>query len=380
MADKTVGNFAIRPLEKISFMVHDCKKAAIEFSKVTGAGPFTIARGIDTSVLYKGETVKWNHDVALGSWGRVAVELIQTNDASPAALREADPERECHVYNLAYGVEDIEAEKKRLEGIGYPCVWESGTAEKADRVMMFDTNDLLSCFVQVYEANEATRMPYQTLGQFRAGWNGQKAIAMVYDAAKGAPMEEDLGPDINAIPNGTRQFCWLNMSCKEAAKKWAELFGAGPWILSRNTPIQGLKYMGKPTDWLQDSGLGQFGSIQIELMETCDDSPAVHYQPGPHGRLHHMNWFVPDLDAETKRLEDLGYKCIWDCCCGPGSMKIKMFDADKFTGCLFEVYEYIPMIDETYWNVEQMHENWDGQAAIAYTYDNAVGSIVPEEY
>lgn len=176
-----------------------------------------------------------------------------------------------------------------------------------------------------------------------------------------------------------RQICFLYENCKKAARDWAALMGAGPWMVSRNTPIENLEYMGKPCDWLQDSALGQFPPLQVELMETCDDSPAVHYQPGPNGRIHHMNWFVDDLDAETERLAALGFPKVWSCCCGPDKMRMAMYDGGKFCNCLFEVYEYNPNIGATYDRIAQRHEDWDGQDPIFAVYDNATGQIVQED-
>lgn len=172
----------------------------------------------------------------------------------------------------------------------------------------------------------------------------------------------------------------LVKDCVEAAKQWAEVFGAGPFIISRHIQIENLKYKGKQTTWDQDSAIGQWGPIQIELLQTNDDSLAVHYEtPQVGGKLHHVNWVADDLDAETKRLEDLGYPMVWECTCQPGNMRIRWFDAEKLLGCLIEVYESNEFIEQTYDSIRMLHEDWDGESAIAYVYDCRTNQIVDEK-
>lgn len=379
MADKKVGKFAIRELEKLSFLVRDVEDAVKVWAETTGAGPFTLAKGLCTPVNYKGKDLTWTHDVALGQWGPVAIELIQTTDNSPAAHYQLEDGRDGKLYNMAYGVEDIEAECARIEALGYPCIWKAGSAENNDRVYMFDTNVLLGSMVQVYEASEAARAPYKGLIDAAKNWDGKFAVSYVYDCKTNSIVSGPALPGDYTHREPTHQICFLNgQDCKKTARQWAELFGAGPWLVSRNTPIQNLKYMGKPTDWLQDSALGQFGGLQVELMQTCDDSPAVHYTPGPIGKQHHINWFVDDIEVETKRLAALGNKVVWDCTCGDDHMPIKMFDADKNMGCLFEIYQRYPGIESTYDMISNAHRNWDGESAIMMVFDNNIGTPIQE--
>lgn len=174
------------------------------------------------------------------------------------------------------------------------------------------------------------------------------------------------------------QICFLYENCKDAAKEWAKVMGAGPALISRHIQIEKLTYKGKETTWDQDSALVQFGPLQVELMQTDDDSPAVHFKPGKNGRLHHVNWVVDDLDAETKRLEKLGFPLIWECTTA-GDMLIRWFDAEKFLGCVFEVYQTNEVMEMGYSTVKINHERWDGKNPIANVYDMRTYEFVDEE-
>lgn len=172
------------------------------------------------------------------------------------------------------------------------------------------------------------------------------------------------------------QMCFLVEDCEEASKLWAEVMGAGPFAVVHYKDTLNLKYKGEEMDWIMHGANGQWGPVQIELMQTVNDCPAVHYKPQPGlGKLHHINWVCEDLEAETKRLEALGYPMVWEASAGD-NMLIRMFDADKMLGCLIEVYQYNESTEQTYAMLRKQHENWDGKNPIACYFDNRIKKIV----
>ena len=159
------------------------------------------------------------------------------------------------------------------------------------------------------------------------------------------------------------QMCWVVDNMEAAAKRWVETMGAGPFFLMPHIQFDEVTYRGKPSTLDQSSAVGQWGHLQIELFEQHCNSPAGMRDVFKPGQLQHMTWVVDDLDAESRRLEALGFENV--CSCRPRKgWRIRWFDARSLLGTLIEVYEENAGMRRLYHAVAQAAENWKGERSI----------------
>ena len=159
------------------------------------------------------------------------------------------------------------------------------------------------------------------------------------------------------------QMCWVVDDMEAAAMQWVKTMGAGPFFLIPHIQLDELTYRGKPATLDQSSAVGQWGTIQVELFQQHCDSPSgarEMFAPGQTG-LQHLTWFADDIDAETQRLEALGFPTVMTCRLpAVGGMRLAWHDARSVTGAMIEVYEESKLMRKFYQRVAQAAEGWDG--------------------
>lgn len=382
MKDRYAGKYKVCDFYKMAVVVNDCKKAAEQWADVMGAGPFIVSRHVQFEQLkVNGQDVSCDMDAAVGMWGdHVEIELIQPNEGGEAIFGKVDP-KQGHLHHLTWVTENLDSEIKRLEGLGYPKVVDCVAAPGSIRSAWFDADKLIGCMLEVYENSEFLDGTRDTLLEMRKEWDLVHPVAYVYDCRTNAPADEELPEkkDGKYIPTSFNQIAFLYEDCTKAAREWVKVFGAGPATVNRHIRIDDLIYKGEKMNWDQDSALCQFGSVQVELLQTDDDSPAVHFTPGPKGRIHHVNWLCKNLDEEKARMAKLGYPVIWDCNLAGGEMRMCMFDTENLMGSLCEVYEDSELNQAGYDNMRNLHNNWNGSKDIAYFYDMSTYTMTEEE-
>lgn len=174
---------------------------------------------------------------------------------------------------------------------------------------------------------------------------------------------------VSAFQRPFNQICFYVKDMEKAAQAWHDLTGAGPFYLMHHIGFKKLTYNGEEATLDQSSACGNWGSIQIELFEQHDDSPAGMGPLLPAfgnpdlGVLHHLNFVADDLEEEIKRIEALGYPAIWRCEVdfpGPDPFLIAMFDTRPLTGCMTEVYKRHEGVEGLYDLIRQASIGWDG--------------------
>jgi hypothetical protein len=104
-----------------------------------------------------------------------------------------------------------------------------------------------------------------------------------------------------------RQSGYVVESLDRALKHWTDL-GAGPFFVSNDLGVEGFIYRGIPTNPRLNVAVGNFGSVQIELIEQFNDEPSPYRDflstRGPG--LHHFAVFSANYDADLQRWAKLG--------------------------------------------------------------------------
>jgi Glyoxalase/Bleomycin resistance protein/Dioxygenase superfamily len=159
------------------------------------------------------------------------------------------------------------------------------------------------------------------------------------------------------------QMCWVVDDIETAVSAWAMSVGAGPFHLAAHIEFGELTYWGVPATLDQSSALGQWGPVQLELLQQHCDSPSGvrEMRDDGHLGLHHVTWFADDIEAEGDRLRALGFDEVMTATLPVmGGMRIAWYDTRPLLGCMAEIYEESQLMRRFYQRIADAAVGWDG--------------------
>ncbi|MEE2682418.1 MAG: VOC family protein [Actinomycetota bacterium] len=157
------------------------------------------------------------------------------------------------------------------------------------------------------------------------------------------------------------QLAYAVPDAKEAANIWSAQFGAGPFYLSEHIPVTDVLYRGKAATFDHTSAYGQWGDVMVELVQDHGTGPSVVreiFDPAESG-LHHLAFFVDDLDEATDNLAILGFPLAMSAT-ARGNTRFHFIDAVAATGHFIELYEPNTALLDFYRKVRESAQEWDG--------------------
>ncbi|MEW6185192.1 MAG: VOC family protein [Thermodesulfobacteriota bacterium] len=114
----------------------------------------------------------------------------------------------------------------------------------------------------------------------------------------------------------------------EVIKKWSSLYGMGPWTFRENG---GTDAKGRP--WKIRMAFTYIGPVQIELVQCTEGRIFQSKFLDKWGEgLHHLGFYVDDVDTEAKKLIEQGAKLLIH---DPGNFAY--LDAGGPGGAIFEI-------------------------------------------
>jgi methylmalonyl-CoA/ethylmalonyl-CoA epimerase len=116
----------------------------------------------------------------------------------------------------------------------------------------------------------------------------------------------------------------------KTVEAWSRLYGIGPWTYRENG---GTDAKGRP--WKARLAFAEIGPLQIELVQCTEGRIFQSRFLDTWGEgLHHIGFYVDDVDAEVKNLVSQGVKLfIHD----PG--RFAYLDAGTAGGAIFELIQ-----------------------------------------
>jgi catechol 2,3-dioxygenase-like lactoylglutathione lyase family enzyme len=156
-----------------------------------------------------------------------------------------------------------------------------------------------------------------------------------------------------------QQYGYVVNDIDEAARHWYEMFGAGPFFISRHHKSEDEFHRGVPNEADLSYAFGQAGPAHIQLIQQHNDAPSVYRDMFPSGEqgLHHVAILVPDIEAEKARFEAAGCEKVTELV---SAAQVAYMDARDKIGCFVELYEKNDAIAGTFDNWKQIHDEWDG--------------------
>lgn len=120
-------------------------------------------------------------------------------------------------------------------------------------------------------------------------------------------MSSITGSSIAAIGK-PMQIAYVPDDFDAALAHWTQAMGVGPFFVMENIVLEGMRYMGAPSDVRFTIALAQWGDVQIELIRQDSDAPSIYrgdYLPAG-GAMHHMCLLTGDIASARAAIESGG--------------------------------------------------------------------------
>ena len=127
-------------------------------------------------------------------------------------------------------------------------------------------------------------------------------------------------------------------------KRYVEEFGIGPWRVYTFSPdwIEGMTFRGREQEYSMKLALADVGGMMYELIEPFQGPNSYAEFLEEHGEgLHHLGYFVDDLDVTIRDMESKGYRLLQS---GrgigtKGDGGYAYFETEGVLGCIVEAIE-----------------------------------------
>ena len=146
-----------------------------------------------------------------------------------------------------------------------------------------------------------------------------------------------------------------------AAAEWLSFRGAGPFFIRRHIAVRDVRHRGLASAFDHTSAYGQWGTLMVELVQdhTVGPSPIADVVGVGGEGLHHLAFFVDDLDAGSARLADHGWLEALYARTSSGQ-GFAFHDATATLGHMVEIYEPTVGLRGFYAMVAAAAKGWDG--------------------
>jgi hypothetical protein len=157
------------------------------------------------------------------------------------------------------------------------------------------------------------------------------------------------------------QIAYAVADVRVAARSFAEQLGAGPFFVRHHDLPRHVDHRGEAGEFDHSSAYGQWGAVQVELVEIHHAAPAsLHDIVARTSGIHHVATFVASIDDEQRRLAELGWPPVMTAETASG-LRYAFHDARAELGHLLEVYEPSPGVRKLYAMVADAARGWDGR-------------------
>jgi hypothetical protein len=166
------------------------------------------------------------------------------------------------------------------------------------------------------------------------------------------------------FPSGDYSFFQLAFAVDdvvEAARRWVELQGVGPFFVLPDRGPATVRYRGSETELHTRLAVSQAGPLQIELVEQVSDCPSVFrdlYGPGEVG-AHHLCTMTRDYDGSVGHYRERGCELIAEQD-APGIGRVGYIDTTSALGLVTEIVEWSDGFLRMLSGTARACARWDG--------------------
>jgi Glyoxalase/Bleomycin resistance protein/Dioxygenase superfamily len=164
----------LRPVHHVGYVVPDLRAAIDRWVTTVGAGPFFMMEHMQLDeALYLGEPCVFDHSMAFGQWGPIAIELQEMHDVQPAALARRVAANPGRVNHAAFVSADPAQERDRLAELGMPTFLR---LRKAHVEVTWHDNPDLGHAVEVHRSSPELIALNDGFAQAARDWDGSEPL------------------------------------------------------------------------------------------------------------------------------------------------------------------------------------------------------------
>lgn len=138
---------------------------------------------------------------------------------------------------------------------------------------------------------------------------------------------------------------------RKAAERHHALFGSGPFFVGDKYSVAA-NLQGTEVEFTHSVAFGQWGEMQVELLQVHDGRPSILNMRHPYGSgrygIHHVAIIADDLDSATRDLEMSGFPVFFRHDMTEVNLRTIMVDSWESQGHFLELYQKSPFINEFY--------------------------------
>lgn len=161
-----------------------------------------------------------------------------------------------------------------------------------------------------------------------------------------------------------RQIAYYVNDVREAAVRHSALYGSGPFFATDFPPLP-VVHRGKQATLLASSAIGQWGSLQVELIQDRGTGPSILRDLYPRGSgrtgIHHMTVSVDRLEATVASFQQAGYAEATRVVLGHSGLTVVFMDTTSTYGHFIELHESLPALLRLYEKVAEAAIGFDGR-------------------
>lgn len=156
------------------------------------------------------------------------------------------------------------------------------------------------------------------------------------------------------------QHSWVVNDLREAAQRWIDQTGIGPFFIVEGLTLEEQKYRGQDVHVEASFALAQAGDIQIELVCQHNDAPSAYRDTVPAGQeaFHHVALYCDDYDSTRQEYLDTGVEVAFSG--SVGGQRFCYLDTTATIGVMMELIERSPMQDGFFQMIKDTAAEWDG--------------------
>jgi len=152
------------------------------------------------------------------------------------------------------------------------------------------------------------------------------------------------------------QEAYLVNDVEASVARWAEVFGAGPFVITHHHKTDRFDYRGTDHEADVSYAFGYLGDTMIQFIQQHDETPSIYrdmFAAGEEG-FHHVGCLVHDFEAEFDRLTGLGFDCATRLYAD--GVDAAYFDTRSVNGCFTEIHGDPPHILGAFATWRRAHE------------------------
>lgn len=164
------------------------------------------------------------------------------------------------------------------------------------------------------------------------------------------------------------QLAYFVTDIREAARRAAKSFGAGPFYVLDRIELDWGEHRGARCDFLHSSAYGQWGSLMMELVQQDEEGPSPFrdlYAPGEEG-LHHVASFVSSIDETIEAYQRSGFPLAARAVTKNAGSEFAFIDTTSQAGHMLEIYEPSESLVGFYELVRSAARDWDRRDPVRY--------------